>query len=216
MTKTYQSFLRQSNAQGREKADGYDRSHFDGLDDTEREAAFIRLTEEAKYDHTCFVWLFYLDRNRARATCLALLQNGELSDELCPVEAYRCLFVHFGDPAHQTAMIESSRLVRSAYDKPTAIVIALRAGNSPEVRNYLKEVVLGESDAETVHTAAFEFLCLYEIPRDSDANRAIFNHFEEVLRFGSTSEKQRVLVQVEGGFAPRKRAPQIDAATQKP
>jgi HEAT repeat protein len=75
-SKTFERFLKQLYAWGREKGDGFDRSHFDGLSPDERlEAA--RLLREAllRGDNTSAEGLVLLDPRAAKATLEEALQT---------------------------------------------------------------------------------------------------------------------------------------------
>ena len=67
MTKTFDRFLKQFNSTGNDKAQGYDESHFDGLNEDEKKKVF-ELLESELIAPGVIGWLFRLDANRAENT----------------------------------------------------------------------------------------------------------------------------------------------------
>jgi hypothetical protein len=82
---TFDRFLKQFHAWGREKVNGFDRSHFDGLSPDERlEAARLLLEALLSGDNTAVEGLVLLDAQAARATLDEVLQkmSGDASASL--------------------------------------------------------------------------------------------------------------------------------------
>jgi hypothetical protein len=62
MTKAFHEFMRQYKMTGSEKADGYSRAAFIGLDEREKEEVFNLLINELPFSVS---WLFFLDAQKA-------------------------------------------------------------------------------------------------------------------------------------------------------
>jgi len=88
-SQTFNRFLNQLHAQGSEKADGFDSSHFDGMTSDERPEA-ARLLREALFagDSTAIRGLVLLDKQSARPTLEDALQklSGDTSARLILAE----------------------------------------------------------------------------------------------------------------------------------
>jgi hypothetical protein len=171
MSDTFDEFLKQYHAQGREKADGYDRSHFDGLTDDEKVRAFELLAAEAeKVPETATHWLFYLDPSRAEQVTLAQVaaKKGDPYGENFVRQFTLIRYTH--DLRYQREMLAEYPGIDDFY-KVDALRRIRRTPETRELRAFLRGILLNETNTSVLAAAATGFLELHHIP-DTPSGRA--------------------------------------------
>lgn len=197
MSDTFDRFLKQYHAQGREKADGYDRSHFDGLTDDEKIRAFELLAREAEgAPETATPWLFHLDPPRAEAVTLDQIakKKGDPYGENYVRQFELLNYTH--DLAYQRAMLDDYPLY-TRLNKSDALHRILRTPDTPELRRFVRDVLLRETDASAVAAAAIGFLRLHRVPKDAPQERAIHKAYGARLKNPSPQVRADAVREIE-------------------
>jgi hypothetical protein len=196
MTAAFQSFMKQYHATGSEKADGYSRDVFVGLDELEKEQVFKLLTTELPFSAE---WLFLVDA--AKATSIVKQEEQKMRGD-----GYRHTYMlqeqlirHTGDPVYQQHMIEDYPAYIDDL-KPLVIDAIGRSPANDAVLGFLKQVILVETDESAVARAARRFLIAANVPRDTEAQEARYRHLMEQLRSDNPRFKLRAIDQIEQSY----------------
>lgn len=173
MSDAYQRFIRQYNATGREKADGYDRSHFDGMTPAEKAQAFELLKDEAVNLPEVVKWLFHLDAARAAPVALQIAQSRD-SDAYYPwYLIYEQLQAHSQDLRYQKQMIDGYPRVAADY-RAQAVEALGRTPPSAARRDFFRDVVTNESDPSVLAGAAYHLARDLKLPQTTDQEKKRF------------------------------------------
>lgn len=185
--------MRQHRLTGSEKADGYSRNAFIGLDEHEKETVFGLLESELPFSAE---WLVFLDRDRA----IEVLKEEEPRRRKDPYAhaflAQEELVRHCGDLVYQRHMIEDY----SNYDvrlKPLLISAVWRTPKNADTIAFFKRVILSEADEDAVKRAAWILLSVLGLPRASEEERESYDRLEEQLLSDDPEVKLRALKYLE-------------------
>lgn len=185
-SETYNRFLQQLNARGREKADGFDRSHFRGLSADERVEA-ARLLREAlfKGDDTAAVGLVLLDSAAAKEPLEEALQT-EGKGPLYTLTLAKELWKLTGESRYQEMMIDLLR-------HPDRIIRRRALGgleatpHNDRVMAEIKHLVINDPDQTIRYRAANHLLYgLGLIPNFHD----VFASYQQILQNLSDENKE--------------------------
>ncbi|WP_374584547.1 hypothetical protein [Pseudoduganella sp.] len=151
MTAAFEVFMQQYRMTGSEKADGYSRDAFLGLDDEEKETVFGLLLNELPFSAE---WLFFLDREKAIA--VAKVEETRLRRDAY-AHAYMIqeqLLRHTGELVYQRHMLEDYPHY-AAYLKPHLISAVGRTPQNSDTSAFLRQVILTDADEHAVARAAW-------------------------------------------------------------
>jgi hypothetical protein len=184
----YQRFLRQYRATGQIKADGYARSHFDGLTAEEKRDAFALLEEEVRFDPAVVPWLFYLDRAEATAAALDLLERERNNPHLPAFALYAELQRYASDLRYQDLMMQQYPQLLPEH-RLRAVEALGRTPPSAALVAFLESAVLTELDPPVRNNAAYQLLKALQLPYSSDDDIARFRCL--LFRLGSANIADR-------------------------
>ena len=180
MTAAFNEFMRQYKMTGSEKADGYSRKAFEGLDTREKEEVFHLLKQELPYS---VEWLFFLHSKKALDVAkeeeAKLRGNGYVDVSILQKQ----LVKHSGDLSYQNHMIEDYPSYTDTL-KPS-IVESVR--NTPVTTNaicFFKQVILTETNVSAVTRAVLALLDALNIPNTTFSERTYYDRLADDLRDG--------------------------------
>jgi hypothetical protein len=166
-TQSYKAFLRQYQAQGREKLDGYSSSHFDGLSADERLEVFDLLRKSLldANDDTAIYGLAYLDPQRA----LEVFNEFDRKIDTYSIEypkLYYWIHVITKSSSSLNKLLECGEQ-GSYYTKLETITHIEKLPNYCTILKWLKSRIFVETEAVVVHAASAELLRRYGISRNT-------------------------------------------------
>jgi hypothetical protein len=189
MTASFDEFMRQYRMIGSDKADGYSRDAFMGLDDHEKGTVFELLENKLPFSAE---WLAFLDRDRA----IAVFKNKEPEMRKDP---YRHAFLlqaelvrHGGSLEYQGHMIDDYPNYAD-HLKPSVISAIGRTRQNRQTIAFFKSVVLTEADGQAAARAARELLSALKIPRTTVAEEEMRRRLMDELRSDDRQVRLRAL-----------------------
>lgn len=189
MTAAFNEFLRQYNLTGREKADGYSPDVFIGLDEIEKQQVFDLLLTEISIS---VKWLFYLNPEKALFTI-------KQTEAEWRGESYRRVFSlqeeiiqHTGDLTYQEHMIEDYQNYAESL-KPLAIDSLGRTPDTVKKINFLKNIILTETNEDAVFRASERLLDSLKLPRDNEKSENDYQITLDHLNSERTENKLKAL-----------------------
>lgn len=185
MTISFDKFFRQFKLKGSEKADGYSKDVFFGLDQHEKEEVFELLLTEFSFS---MEWLFFLDAEKALP--IAKKKEEEMrGSEYAPVyKIQEELLEYTKDIVYQSHMIEDyPRYAESV--KPLVVDAIGRSPANGAAVNFLKQVILTEVNESAVVSAALRLLRMLKIPRTNKSEEEYFQRLMTELRSKNTQVK---------------------------
>ncbi|MBQ5946157.1 hypothetical protein [Massilia sp. ST3] len=193
MTLAFEKFMRQYQATGSEKADGYSRDAFIELDDSEKEVVFKLLESELPFS---IEWLFFLDVKRA----LAVAKEEE---EKTRGNGYQHVYIlqeqlvkHSGDLIYQKRMIEDYPGYVDSL-KPLVIDAIGRTPANKAVVDFFKQIVLVEVNDSAVARAARKLLMALKVPRSNEIEERNYLQLLSELRNNNIKIKMKAIAQIE-------------------
>jgi hypothetical protein len=193
MTAAFIEFMRQYRLTGSEKADGYSRNAFIGLDEHEKETVFGLLESELPFSAE---WLVFLDRDRAIEVLKAEEPRWRQNPYAHAYLAQEELVRHCGDLVYQRHMIEDY----SNYDvrlKPLLISAVWRTPQNADTIAFFKRVILSEADEDAAKRAVSELLSALEVPRTTEEGRQSYDRLRKQLLSDDPEVKLRALKYLE-------------------
>jgi hypothetical protein len=185
MSLAFDNFLRQYNATGSEKADGYSRDAFEGLTDPEKDTVFNMLEKELPYSAE---WLFFLDPQKALAVC-------EKTESSWRGDGYKHVFVlqsellrHTGDLKYQKHMIEDY----FKYSERLRAQVADSLGRTPvsaQLIDSLRSIISVETNENAIARASFHLVKLHGVPAKTEEEKNKFWRYVADLRSESDDKK---------------------------
>jgi len=167
MTIAFNEFMRQYKMTGSEKADGYSRDAFIGLTQQEKEEVFRLLVTELPFS---VEWLFFVDEKKA-------LDVVKKEEEKFRGNGYKHIYIlqehlvrHTEDRSYQNHMIEDYSSYAD-YLRPLVVDALGRTPMNNTVINFLKGIILTETNTDAVDSAARELLAGLNVPRTSEADK---------------------------------------------
>lgn len=189
MTAAFDEFLRQYKMTGSEKADGYSRDAFLGLEGHEKEEVFGLLVHELPHSVD---WLFFVDAKKAfhitKEREKALRGNGYIPVYMLQKE----LVKYSGGLTYQNHMIEDypsytdrlrSSAVKAVADTPLSKVAI----------DFFRQVIMTETHIDAVTRAALALLHALRIPRDTELEKKKYKQLKDDLRSENVQVKLNAL-----------------------
>jgi hypothetical protein len=204
MSDTWDQFLKQYHAQAREKADGYDPGHFDGLTDEEKNRAFDLLTQEAeKVPETASAWLFYLDPQRAEQVTLDQVARKSGDPHGKNYERQFELLRYTHDLRYQRDMLAEYPHIDDFY-KVDALHLIRRTPETPELCTFLRNLLLHETDGSLLAAAAVGFMGVHKLPKGTPAEKTEHKAYSSRLKSSSATVRVDAIQEIEQKypFAP--------------
>jgi len=193
MTLAFEKFMKQYEMTGSEKADGYSRDALTGLDNHEKETVFQLLIKELPWS---VEWLFFLDPVRA-------LDAVKKEEERLRGDPYKHVYMlqqqivkKSGDLLYQKRMIEDY----PNYIESLKPLVVDAVGNTPTnalVLEFLKQLVLVETNPSAVARASRHLLNAVKLPRSNELEEKKFSRLMDELRSDNTQAKRRAIREVE-------------------
>lgn len=189
MTTAFDTFMKQHDKTGSEKADGYSRDAFIGLEGTEKEIVFDLLVKELPFS---VEWLFFLDAEKALPVVKKeeerLKGDGYGSAYLLQEELVRFT----GDVSYQGRMIEDYPAYTDSL-KPLIVDAIGRTPANAATIEFFKRVILTEVNSSAVARAARRLLAALAVPRSTESEEKVYSRIVSDLRNESLDVKQRAL-----------------------
>lgn len=192
MTEAFSEFMRQYKMTGSEKADGYSKNVFLGLEPSEKEEVFRLLMTELPYSVN---WLFFLNAEKA------LVIAKEMEEKLRG-NAYASVYMlqeqivrHAGELAYQAHMIEDYPGYIKTL-KPLVIDAISRTPANKNIISFFENVILTEADSSAVARAARALLAAVKMPRITAAEEICYRHTVNELCSDSVDVKLRAIRQL--------------------
>lgn len=189
MTQAFDKFVKQYEMTGSEKADGYSKDAFIGLDEHEKERVFDLLKTELPWSAE---WLFFV--NPEKALIIAKKEEEKLRGD-----PYQHVYIiqqqivaHSGDLLYQQRMIEDYCNYSDSL-KPLVVDAISKTPTNEALINFLKEVILTEVNTSAVARASRHFLNTAKIPRTTEVEEQRFKQLISELRSDNTQSKRRAV-----------------------
>jgi hypothetical protein len=168
MTKSFEKFLKQYHAVGREKGEGYDSSHFEGMTDNELVTAEEMLIKDAaQLDTTAIRGLGVLKSANSEITLRSLLAKVS-APSYAHLRIAEALWEITNDLVFQEIMLEDFAKDNAALRQQVAIALEDTKPSKLTLKTFL-EILRIEKDSTMRTTAASGILiyyCLLESPSD--------------------------------------------------
>lgn len=193
MTLAFEIFMRQCNLSSSEKADGYSRDAFFGLDVHEKEAVFKLLLTELPWSAE---WLFLLDSKKASVAVKEReekLRGNPYEDVFMLQEQ---IVKYSGDLLYQKHMIEDYFSYMDS-SKPLVVDSIARTPTNEETLSFFKQIIMVETNGSAVARASRHFLDAMRFPCDTDEDERIYSRLVNALRSESVQRKQKAIAEVE-------------------
>jgi hypothetical protein len=192
MTVAFDKFMKQFQMTGSEKADGYSRDAFEGLDEHEKTAVFNLLVQELPFSAE---WLFFLDAEKAMVVAKEeerkLRGNGYASAYMLQEQLFR----HSGDSLYQDHMIEDFPGYVDDV-KPLVVDSIGRTTANPTTVTFFKQVVLTEVNTSAVARAARKLVAALNVPRATDADEEKYSRLVRELRSENIDIKLKAMKEI--------------------
>jgi hypothetical protein len=199
MTVAFEKFRQQYYSTGREKADGYTKSHFVGLSDKEKVKAFDMLAKELGANPDAVEWLFYLNQSKAEQFCLDYIQKDISKDKSGYFVLYYHLYKNSGDLKYQSNFINDFNSYPD-YQKGVALEYLSRTKPTIELLNFLKSIISSRSDEGTADRAAYHLLRMHKVPGSTTEEQKIFFKFFDSLKNSEPSTRDTAIKEIERLF----------------
>ena len=198
MTLAFDTFMKQYQMTGSEKADGYSRDAFIGLDEHEKEEVFKLLTTELPWSAE---WLFLLDPERASAVAKEREKEMRVNPYQDTYMLQRQLTKYTGDLNYQKHMIED---YASYPDSSKPYVVDAIDGtpvNEAQL-DFFKQVILVEVNTSAVARASRHLLDAKKIPRISETDKKNYSRILSELRSDSVQIRKKAIAEIDGYEVP--------------
>ncbi len=107
MSAAFEQFLKEYESTGREKADGYDESHFLGLSELEKQKVYDLLLKEISVSPMVVEWMYKLFPKKTIVDCINYLSSVDLTKALWVFVVQHFLYQKTGSKAKcQSDMID--------------------------------------------------------------------------------------------------------------
>lgn len=191
MTSTYTKFLEQFNSKGREKADGYDKSHFDGLTDKEKDLAFELLSTEYISPKT-IDWMHYICPEKT----VKFSENKINRDTRISPGIHRIYFFLYKKTKNielLRRLIEAFPQIQSSEKNEVIWMIKRSDMCKNEKLDFYKKVITEDHDRKAISSAADFFLVESGVQRKTASEKNDFYISREILETGSTQQKLSII-----------------------
>lgn len=184
--------MKQYRRTGSEKADGYSRDAFDGLDDREKVEVFRLLESELPFS---VGWLFLVDPKKALPTAQEKeekLRGGGYDRAYMLQEE---LLEYTGDLSYQDRMIEDYPNYAESL-KPLVVDAIGRTPPNAKTLSFFKQVILTETNEDAVARASRRLLAALRIPRTTEIEENNYRRLVCDLRSQDLPSKIKALAKI--------------------
>lgn len=200
MSIAFENFNVQYNSTGRQKADGYDESHFDGMTESEKKHAFNMLLRELGASQNSTEWLFKLDPKRAEEESLKYLEKTKDSTVSGEFVIYYYLYKYSNNKNFQLKLIERFPEYPD-YQKKHSLRYIGSTSPCLEISDFFKEILSGKYDDESLlWPAAEQYLRVHRVPNETNDEQVVFREYLNQLIEQGSSIKDKVIQDVENKF----------------
>lgn len=198
MTRAYENFLRQYQAIGSEKADGYSRDVFEGLELQEKADVFKKLQSELPYTVD---WLFLLDPAEAASIAKEKIHlwRGDPGKRVFLLQ--EAVIEHMGDLLYQEQMFQDYPHYAD-YLRPHAVRSISRTPSNVAKINFFKQVILVDANEEAVFEAADALLNMLGVPSSSDGEIQHYQYLQDRLCSQRVQDKLNAFTELEKYMSP--------------
>lgn len=189
MTRAFDTFLLQYHATGSEKADGYSRDAFIGLDEGEKVEVFDLLVKELPWAAD---WLFFLDGEKAMAVAQALEQGMRGGGYSGVHWLQREMVKYSGDLRYQQHMVDDYPAYADSV-RPQVIDSIAGTPMNATTLHFFRQVILTETCDDAQFRACWRYLHAIKVPRVTEADEANHERWLDILRNGDSEARQRAL-----------------------
>ncbi|MFC0254205.1 hypothetical protein [Massilia consociata] len=193
MTLAFENFMKQFEMTGSEKADGYSRDAFVGLDSQEKEIVFKLLVTELPWSAE---WLFFLDPERALTVVKQKEEQLRGNSYAHVYKLQEQLVKHSGELLYQKHMIEDYANYADGL-KPLVVDAIGRTPANEVTREFFKQVILVEVNASAVARASRNLLSSLKVPRQTESEEQNYQNLMDRLRSDSDQVKRRAIAELE-------------------
>jgi hypothetical protein len=200
MTAAFEKFMRQHQMTGGEKADGYSRDVFVGLEPEERAKVFNLLIDELPWSAE---WIFLVDADKAEHVVRELEKQWRGNPDQHVNWLQKQLVLRTGDLKFQQHMIEDY-FKYSEWLRPGVVESVGATPTNKAKLEFFKQVILVEVDEDAVVAAIRHLLFSIKFQRTTDEEKRKYEDLVQNLRNEDLDVKQSALLELQ---------PYIDAAT---
>lgn len=200
MTAAFEKFMRQHQMTGSEKADGYSRDVFVGLESEERTKVFNLLIDELPWSAE---WIFLVNSDKAEQVAVELERQWRKNPDKHVDWLQKQLVLRTGDLKYQQHMIEDY-FNYSEWLRPGVVESVGATPTNKAKLEFLKQVILVEFDEDAVVAAIRHLLYSVKFQCTTDEEKRKYEGLVKFLRDEDLDVKQSALLELQ---------PYIDAAT---
>lgn len=199
MTVMFERFKRQYYSTGREKADGYDREHFDGLSADEKKKAFDMLSEEMSVNPDAVEWLFYLNVVNAEKVCLDHIQANRSGDKSGFFVFYYYLYKQSGDSSYQKKIIDEFYDFPD-YQRGVALEYLRKTKVSMDYMNFLKSIIADRNFEDLANRAAYHYLLAHNVLGGTKKEQEVFSSYLYSLKSNDLSVRSAIMDEIDQSY----------------
>jgi len=195
MTNTFSHFKNQLHSKGSQKADGYDKSHFDGLNENEKNEAFNLLKKESVAPGVP-EWIFYLNRSKAKEYFDDYIEKNN-SETPGIHRVYFQLYIETKEKHYQNLLINNFFNYPNRDSREALWLI-----NGCDFENFmkielLKKIILNHSPTKAVITASDFYLRLNGFNLSTQEEKDRFYEIRSLLSSNSIDSKMKAITKIE-------------------
>jgi hypothetical protein len=193
MTAAFEKFMKQYKMTGSEKADGYSRDAFIGLDEREKEAVFELLVTELPWE---VEWLFFLNPEKALVVAKNLEEKlrGNMYGRTFMLQEQ--LVRYTGDLLYQKHMIEDYPTYAESL-RPLVVDSIGRTPTNEATIGFFKQVIMVDADASAVDRASRRLLESMKVPRATAADEDTYRRLVGELRSDKVQVKLNAIARID-------------------
>lgn len=173
-------FLEQYNAKGREKAEGYDKSHFEGMSDEEKESAFDLLEKEVLAPGVA-QWMYYLNARKAIAVISDIVENGFKEPQFEKAQLLGFLYDVTGVEQYFEDVLDLYDELDEKGRKKLLWLVRNSRASDLRKKEFYTNTVFSEVGSEPLTTASDFYLVSIGAKRSSEKERKQFYSDREQL-----------------------------------
>jgi hypothetical protein len=193
VTLAFEEFMRQYKMTGSEKADGYSRNVFIGLDGREKEIVFGLLESELPW---AAEWFFFLDSEKALVVAKekeAELRRRGYGDAYLLQDQ---MIKYSGNLIYQEHMIEDYPNYHERV-KPLVVDAINRTPVNAATVSFFKQIILADVNRESADRASMHLLDAIKIPKTTENEKKTYRWLLNELRSESIRRKLNAIAKIE-------------------
>ncbi|MCS0595462.1 hypothetical protein [Massilia agri] len=183
--------MRQYKMTGSEKADGYSRDAFVGLDEYEKKTVFELLVKELPWSAE---WLFYLDPEKALAVTKQIEEQSRGNPYAHVYKLQEQIVKYSGDLNYQKRMIDDFPNYIDRL-KPRVVDAINRTPTTDVKLDFFKQVILLEANSDAVARASQHLLDSLNISCEGEREEE-YNRLIRALRSDNLTDKKRAIAEL--------------------